>query len=204
VHDEVDASGRAGRGVRAGGARVVDLGDVTPHAGGLSLSPIPVRLPEWLHLHATSFITYGNPMHSTVEIDIVAPQARVAALLADPESNTQWMDDLDRCEPLSGPAGSPGSRYRLVPKKGSMVFVATVISRRPEESRLELDSPTVSVAVTGRFVALAPDRTRLISEQEFTFKGVFSRFFGLLATTTIRKAHRRHMEAFKRFVEAQE
>ena len=142
-------------------------------------------------------------MRSIVELDIEAPRAKVAALLTDPALNTRWMEDIDRYEPISGEAGAPGSRYRLVPKRGALVFVVTVISRRlPEESRLALDSPKVAVAVTGRLVELAPDRTRLSSEQRFTFRGVLSRVLGLLARTAIRKAHRRHMEAFKRFVES--
>lgn len=142
-------------------------------------------------------------MRSIVELDIEAPRSKVASLLTDPELSTRWMEEIDRYEPVSGAPGAPGSRYRLVPKRGAMVFVVTVLSRRlPEESRLALDSSTVAVAVTGKLVELAPDRTRLISEQLFTFKGVLSRWLGLLATTAIRKAHRRHMEAFKRFVES--
>jgi uncharacterized protein YndB with AHSA1/START domain len=142
-------------------------------------------------------------MQSVIEIDIAAPQARVAALLTDPELNNRWMDDIDRCEPLSGPLGAPSSRYRMVPKKGSMVFIATVISRElPRESHLELDSAMVHVAVTGTILPLAPDRSRLISVQQFTFKGLLGSLLGFFATSAIRKAHRRHMEGFQRFAES--
>jgi hypothetical protein len=53
----------------------------------------------------------------------------VAALWADPRNNVKWMNDIDRIEPISGELGMPGSKYRLVPKKEGMEFVATVISR---------------------------------------------------------------------------
>ena len=142
------------------------------------------------------------PVKSIVELDIHSPRQKVAALFADPENNIEWMDDLDRYEPVSGQPGMPGSKYRLVPKKGKMVFVATVIARDlPDESRLSLDASNVTVSVTGRFVALSPERTHLISEEVFSFKGPVARFFGFFAQAAIRKAHRRHMEAFKRFAE---
>jgi hypothetical protein len=142
-------------------------------------------------------------MKSIVEVDVDVPQAKVAALYANPENTTQWMDDVDRYEVISGEPGMPGSKYRLVPRKGTMVFVATVISSRlPDESRLELEASSVVVSVTGRFVALSPGRTRLISEEVFRFKGLFRTVLGLFASPAIRNAHRRHIEAFKRFAES--
>src|ERR1051325_732599 len=68
-------------------------------------------------------------MKSVVELEIAAPQARVATLLADPQHAPRWMNDVARYEPLEGTPGMPGSRYRLVPKKGSRTFVATVLTR---------------------------------------------------------------------------
>jgi hypothetical protein len=141
-------------------------------------------------------------MNSTVIVDIDAPQEMVAALLADPSKNVRWMDDVERSEPISGEQGMPGSTYRLVPKKGSMLFVATVVSRSlPNELRLTLDASNVTAAVHGTLSTLSDGRTRLISEEEFKFKGLWSIAFGLLARRAIRKAHRRHIEAFKRFAE---
>jgi hypothetical protein len=141
-------------------------------------------------------------MKSVIEIEINAPQDRIVAVFANPEHVTKWMDDVDRYEPISGEPGTPGSKYRLVPKKGSMIFVATMLPRRqPNELRLELDTSSVTVSVTGIFAALSPSRTRLVSEEVFSFKGLFNKIFGFLATKAIRRAHRRHMDAFKRFAE---
>ena len=141
-------------------------------------------------------------MKSTVELDIDLPQVRLAGLFADPANSTKWMDDLERYEPVSGQPGSPGSTYRLVPKKGDMVFLATVISNDlPHESRLRLDGSNVLVSITVRYVALSPQKARLISEEVFTFKGLLGRIMGFVARPAIRRAHRRHMEAFRRFAE---
>jgi hypothetical protein len=141
-------------------------------------------------------------MKSIVEIDIDLPREKLAALFANPAISTKWMDDVKRYEPVSGQPGMPGSTYRLVPKKGDMVFLATIISRDlPNETRLTLDASNVVVSITARFIRSSGVRSRLISEEVFTFKGVMGRIIGVLARPAIRKAHRRHMEAFKRYAE---
>src|SRR2546423_12815923 len=93
-------------------------------------------------------------MKSTVALDIDVPQQRLATLFADPTLNTKWMKDVERYEPLSGQPGAPGSTYRLVPKEGDMVFVATVISNDlPNESRLRLEASGFTVAITARYIS---------------------------------------------------
>ena len=66
-------------------------------------------------------------MKSVIELEIDVPQARLATLFADAQQNTKWMDDVENVETISGQLGMPGSKYRLVPKKGKMVFVATYL-----------------------------------------------------------------------------
>jgi hypothetical protein len=118
-------------------------------------------------------------MKSTVTVDIDAPREMVAALFADPSKNVDWMDDVARSEPVSGEQGMPGSTYRLVPKKGSMLFTVTVVSRNlPNELRLHLDAATAVVAVRGILSTLPDGRTRLESQEEFTFKGLWNAAFG--------------------------
>ncbi len=140
-------------------------------------------------------------MKDVVEINIDAPLAKVTQLFTDPENFEKWMVD-SRYEPLSGEPGTPGSTYRLVSNNGKMVFIATVVAKDlPNESQLVLEAPNVIVQVKGTFAAVAPDKTKLISEEIFSFRGLFNKVFGLLARRSIRNAHRHHMESFKRFVE---
>ena len=92
----------------------------------------------------------------------------------------------------------PNSKYRLIPKKGNMVFIATVLSRDlPNESKLFLESPSVDVLVIAKFIALSPEKTKFISEEIFTFKGFLNKAFGFLAKGAVKKAHHRHMKDFK-------
>ena len=143
-------------------------------------------------------------MKSVVELDIKAPQAKVAKLFADPRNNPKWMDEIERIEPVSGKPGEPGSVYRLVPKRGKLNFVATVVSRDlPSEARLSLEDRRVTVSVRGEFRKLSDRKTKLTSEETFRFKGWFNRVFGFLARGAIKTAHRRHIESFKRFAESQ-
>jgi hypothetical protein len=138
----------------------------------------------------------------TIVVDIDAPQDEVAALFADPANNLQWMHDIERYEPVSGAPGAPGSTYRLIPKHGSMVFTATVLSSNlPNELRLRLDASNAAVHVLATLSALPGNRTRLVSDEEFAFKSIVGSIFGVIARRAIRNAHREHIEAFKRFAE---
>ena len=141
-------------------------------------------------------------MKSTVELDIEAPRDRVAALFNDPNNNPKWMDDIARIEPIKGPLGEPGSVYRFVPKDNpELSFVATVVAREPAQTRLLLENPNVTVAITDEFRELSSAKTKLISQEVFNFKGLFSRIYGFVGALAIKRAHRQHMEAFKRFAE---
>ena len=141
-------------------------------------------------------------MKSTVTVEINRPQAQVAELFSNPGNTTLWMHGVDRVEAISGELGMPGSKYRLVPKSGSMVFVATVLARDlPHQVRLSLEASGMDVSITGTFKILSPSKTLLVSQEVFRFKGIVSVIFGFLGRAGIRRVHRRHMEAFKVFAE---
>lgn len=141
-------------------------------------------------------------MKSVVEVEIDMPLQVVAELFADPRNNPKWMHDLKCYEPVSGVQGMPGSTYRLVPKAGDMIFLATVVERNlPNELRVNLEASTVDVAITGTLIRLSPTRTKLISEEEFTFKGSDNATVSSSVKDAIKTAHRRHIEDFKRFAE---
>ena len=141
-------------------------------------------------------------MRSNIVVDIDAPKHIAAALYADPRNNTAWMDDVERCEPVTGEQGMPGSSYRLIPRDGKHTFTATVVGRNlPYELKLSLDSPTVKVDVQAHFTTLPDGRPRMASDETIQFKRPLSRAFGLLVRPVIHKAHRHHMQAFKNFAE---
>jgi hypothetical protein len=141
-------------------------------------------------------------MKSIVEVEINRTQKEAAELYADPRNNPKWMHDIARYEPLSGEGGMPGSTYRLVPKEGDTIFVATVVERNlPDELRLHLEASDVEVEVRGTFFSLSPTRTKFLSVEVFTFKGAEAETVSPAVKDNIKTAHRRHIEDFKRFAE---
>ena len=141
-------------------------------------------------------------MKSTFETEIDAPKARVAELYSNPDNNVKWMHDIKGCEHISGKPGMPGSKYRFVPKKGTMEFVATILQKKPNQYKLKMEASNVDVLVTGTFIALSPQKTKFVSEEVFTFKGFFNKVFGFFAGSAVKKVHTRHMKAFKKFAKA--
>ena len=143
-------------------------------------------------------------MKSVVEVEINKPQQESAELYADPRNNLKWMHDIARYEPLNGKEGMPGSSYRLVPKEGDLIFVATVVERNlPDELKLHLEGSDADVDVKGTFRSLSPTRTKLISEEVFTFKDGGDETISPSVKEDIRAAHHRHIEDFKSFAENQ-
>jgi hypothetical protein len=140
---------------------------------------------------------------STVVVDVDAPPKEVASLFADPSINVQWMHEIERYEPISGKQGMPGSMYRLIPKHGSTLFTATIVKRFPDQLYLNLEADNVTVEVHGIVRTLDNGRTRLISKENFKFKGVWNKVYGVLASPVMRITHRRHINAFKAFAELQ-
>ena len=141
-------------------------------------------------------------MKSIVEVEINKPQIETAELYADPRNNVKWMDDVARYEPLSGEEGMPGSTYRLMPKAGDTIFVATVVERNlPDQLKLRFEASDVAVDITGTFTSLSPTKTKFISEEVFSFKGADEESVNPSVKEDIKAAHRRHIEDFKHFAE---
>ena len=144
-------------------------------------------------------------MKDVVIVNINAPKRKVAALLADPSKHPDWRADIARYEPVSGEPGQPGSKYRLIPKRGGFLFTGTVQRRSlPNRLRVTLESPTTTFELRGTLTSLPGDRTQLVSEEVISFKGVWSKTVGLLTGPSFRKTHRQNIEAFKKLAEEDE
>jgi hypothetical protein len=140
-------------------------------------------------------------MRDVVQINIAASLGSVAQRFGDPRNSPRWMTDLKRYEPISGEQGAPGSKYRLVTDR--LDFVATVVEKKlPRSVKLRLEAPDVSVDIDATFSALPSGATRLVSTEEFSFRGLRGKVAGLFARRAIHRVHRRQMEAFKQFVES--
>ena len=143
-------------------------------------------------------------MKYTFETEINAPREKVAELAGSPDNRKEWMEGLESDEPLSGTPGVPGAKSRLVFKTGNVTItmIGTVTSRNlPDELSETFEASNVLTIVKNRFVALSPQKTKYVSEQEFRFKGIFNKVVGFLLQGEFKKQTREHMEGFKRFAE---
>ena len=142
-------------------------------------------------------------MKSVFEIEVNVPQEKLAELFAEPENYKKWMGDLEGFEIISGKPGMLGLKYRLMQKNGNKKtdFIATVTaSNLPNEFSMTIQEPDVAqVSVTGQFVALSADKTKLISKEEFKFKGISNKIGGLLYQQSIKGDHHHYTMNFKHF-----
>ena len=143
-------------------------------------------------------------MKYTFETEINAPIEKVAELVGNPDNRKEWMEGLESDEHVSGTPGMPGAKSRLVFKTGNVkiTFIGTVTARNlPDEFSETMEAPHVLTTLKSTFVALSPQKTKYVSEQEFQFKGIVNKLVGFLLQGEFKKQTLTHMENFKRFAE---
>lgn len=144
-------------------------------------------------------------MKFSESIEIDQPAEMVAELFANPDHLDQWMDGLRNIEHLSDTPGSQGAKSRLTfqtgKRKMEMVETITAINL-PKELSTTYDTGNVSHTVKNRFEKLSENRTRLVVDTEYRFKG-FMKLIALLMPGTFKKQTRKYLADFKSFVENQ-
>jgi len=142
-------------------------------------------------------------MHYTVEIDIDLPRDRVIELFDSTENLKKWQRGLQVFEPLEGEPGQPGAKSRMVFQMGKrkIEMVETITERNlPDAFAGTYDTKGVHNVVTNRFLEIAPDKTRWVSENEFVFSG-FMKVVGFLAKGAFPRQSLKYMQDFKAFAE---
>lgn len=123
---------------------------------------------------------------------------------ATPTTGRNGWRGLESDEHVSGTPGMPGAKSRLVFKTGKVkiTFIGTVTARNlPNEMSETMDASNVLTTITSKFVALSPQKTKHISEQEYEFKGIINKIVGFLLQGEFKKQTLTHMQNFKRFAE---
>lgn len=142
-------------------------------------------------------------MKFAIEIEINKPIDKVVELFDDPENLDKWMEGLISFEHISGTAGQVGARSKLKFKMGKreMEMIETVTVRDlPNEFSGTYEANGVFNIVKNKFIALPNNRTKLINEQEFQFKG-FMKFISFLMPGMFKKQSLKYLTAFKNFAE---
>lgn len=144
-------------------------------------------------------------MKFSESIEIDQPVEVVAGLFANPDHLDQWMDGFKNIEHLSGVPGTQGAKSRLTfqtgKRKMEMTETITAIDL-PKEMNVTYDTGKVFNIVENRFEKLPENRTRIVVDTEYRFKGIM-KLIPLLMSGVFKKQTRKYLVDFKEFAENQ-
>jgi carbon monoxide dehydrogenase subunit G len=144
-------------------------------------------------------------MKYTTEIEINKPVEKVIELFDNPENMKKWMNGLQSFEPLSGKAGQPGAKSKLIYKMGNheIEMIETITVRNlPDEFSGTYEAKGVFNIVKNSFISISDNTTKYLTENEFQFKG-FMKIIALLMPGAFKKQSLKYLIDFKNFVESQ-
>ncbi len=142
-------------------------------------------------------------MRYMCEVDINSSLDKVVALFDDPSNLKHWQPGLVSWELISGERGQPGAKARLQLKMGDQTveMIETVTVRNlPKEFAGVYKGNGVTNKVRNGFVAMGPNKTRMIVEQEFEFSG-FMKLMSKVLPGVFKKTTQNYLDLFKAFVE---
>jgi carbon monoxide dehydrogenase subunit G len=142
-------------------------------------------------------------MKYSVEIELDAPVEKVVALFDQPGNMKHWMPNMVSFEALSGTPGQVGAKslIKFQNKRKVTTMTETVLVRDlPREFSGSYEFQGITYVVKNHFIALSPDKTRYVSDQDFQLTGLM-KLFGLLMPWMFKRESMKHMAGFKAFVE---
>lgn len=143
-------------------------------------------------------------MKYNCEIEIDLPLNKVIELFDSTENLYKWQPGLISFEHLSGEPGQVEAKSKLQYKMGKrdIEMIETITTRNfPDEFSVTYEAKGVFNIVKNKFVELAPNRTKWVTENEFQFSG-FMKLMGLLMPSAFKKESMKFLQQFKDFAEA--
>lgn len=144
-------------------------------------------------------------MKYTQEIIINKPIKEVVALFDNPNNLYEWMEGLQKFEHLSGTPGEPGAKSKLLFKMGNreIEMIETITVRDlPTEFSGTYEANGVFNIQKNKFISIAANQTKHVTENEFQFKGVMMKLMGFLMPGAFKKQSYKYLKAFKTFAES--
>ena len=142
-------------------------------------------------------------MKYTNEVMIDLPRERVVELFDNPDNLAKWQPGLQSFELVSGEAGHPGAKSRLVYEQGGRrtEMTETITTRRlPDEFSAVYEAKGVWNASQNYFEEADPTKTHWRMENEFRFTGLMA-VMALFMRGAFPKQTQKDMERFKVFAE---
>ncbi|EAY28953.1 SRPBCC family protein [Microscilla marina] len=145
-------------------------------------------------------------MKYNTEIDINLPLDKVVTLFDNPDHLKKWQPTLLSFSMISGELGQPGSKVKLVykrGKKGRLTMIETLIKHDlPEELLATYEAPGVLNHQKNTFIDLGNGKTRWQSVTEFKFSGTMKVVAFLLGKKGFQKETMKFHQLFKDFAES--
>lgn len=143
-------------------------------------------------------------MKYTAEIEINKPVDRVIELFDSSDNLFKWMEGLQSFDHISGTAGQPGAKSKLIFKMGKrdVEMIETItVKNLPDEFTGTYEAKGVFNIVKNRFQKIDDNKTRYITEQEFKFKGLM-KCIAFLMPGAFKKQSMKYLTGFKTFAES--
>lgn len=142
-------------------------------------------------------------MEYKCEIEIDLPVEKVVELFDNQDNLQKWMEGLKKIEHISGTPGMPDAQTKLYFDMGKrkVEMIETIKTNNlPEEFTAKYEASGVVNIAKNSFEAVAGDKTKYVTHQEFQFKGMM-KLMGLLMPGAFKKQTQKYLERFKEFAE---
>ena len=142
-------------------------------------------------------------MKYSVSNTINLPIDVVMEKLNEPDGMLQWMEGLQKVEPISGTPGEEGaiSDLHFLHKKKEMKLRETILEQNlPDRIKFSYHSPMGYNEVELQFESLTPDSVKQTNTSYFELKGAM-KIFGFLFKGMFKKQSLKYLDAFKAYAE---
>ncbi|MDG2085974.1 MAG: SRPBCC family protein [Flavobacteriales bacterium] len=144
----------------------------------------------------------GN-LQFTEEIVINSDIKSVTELLGDPNNMIRYMEGIESYNVIKGDINQIGTEAEIVALMGDEKIKMTevvIVNNLPTEKKVTYSTDGVYNIVTNKLEVITLNKTRLINNQDFEFKG-YMKIISFFMPSAFKKQSRIILESFKNFAE---
>ena len=146
---------------------------------------------------------FAGNLHYIQEIEINSDIKSVAKLLSDPNNMINYMDGIESYNVTKGKINQVGTESEIIALMGDeklKMKEIVIIANLPLEKKVTYSTDNGLNIVTNKLEKISPNKTKLINEQEFKFKG-YMKIISFFIPSAFKKQSKTMLERFKKFAE---
>lgn len=143
-------------------------------------------------------------MKYTCTVDINLPIEKTVELWSDENNFKEWQDGFESIEHLSGTPDTKGAKSKIIlDGKRRIELIETIIKLNlPKEKKALYEHVHMTNTQSSRFEAISENKTRYISEVEYTkFNGFMIKLMAKLFPNKFKEQSQKWMNQFKDYAE---